>query len=107
MTLHVRFSKSVISLIVFSVAALLSVGCSRENFSKQKTITAWICSDANFKRFASKDSVDFYLDKIKATGFNRICVDVKGADGQVLYDSEFLPQLKNEGSFVLENRGWD
>ena len=56
--------------IVFSAAAAVFAGCGRENHSKEKTITAWICSDANFQRFATKDSVDWYLDKIKATGFN-------------------------------------
>lgn len=93
--------------IVFSAAAAVFAGCGRENHSKEKTITAWICSDANFQRFATKDSVDWYLDKIKATGFNQVCVDVKGADGFVLYNSEFLPEFKGEYGFVLENRGWD
>lgn len=101
------FNRFISSLIAFSASALLFAGCSGEKSSQGKTITAWICSDANFERFASKDSVDWYLDKIKATGFNQVCVDVKGADGQVLYNSDFLPAFTEHDGFVLENRGWD
>lgn len=103
----VRLFKAALPLIVFSVAALLAAGCGRENSSGGSTITAWICSDANFERFATKDSVVWYLDKLKATGFNQVCVDVKGADGFVLYDSEFIPQMTEQGDFVMEDRGWD
>ncbi len=91
--------------MVFSVAGLSA--CNRKTSSEKKTITAWICSDANFARFATRDSVDWYLDKIKQTGFNQVCVDVKGADGQVLYESDFLPALKECKGTVIEDRGWD
>ncbi len=102
---RVNLSKNLLILSVFSVVALC--GCGREKSSEEKTITAWICTDANFARFATRDSVDWYLDKIKQTGFNQICVDVKGADGQVLYRSDFLPVLTEHEGVVIENRGWD
>ncbi len=92
-------------MFVLSAAALS--GCGRKNISSQKPITAWICTDANFARFATRDSVRWYLDKIKQTGFNQVCVDVKGADGQVLYNSDFLPVMTEHGGVVIENRGWD
>ena len=91
--------------VVLSAAAL--TGCGRKNLSGEKAITAWICTDANFARFATRDSVDWYLDKIKDTGFNQVCVDVKGADGQVLYHSDFLPTMTEHAGRVIENRGWD
>lgn len=65
-----------------------------------------MCIDANFERFSQKDSISFYLDKAKETGFNHIVVDVKGVDGFVLYQSDFLPQLKSHGGFYFE-RDWD
>ncbi len=103
---HVSFYKITLLIsVVLSAAAL--TGCGRKNLSGEKAITAWICTDANFARFATRDSVDWYLDKIKDTGFNQVCVDVKGADGQVLYRSDFLPTMTEHAGTVIENRGWD
>lgn len=103
---HVSFYKITLLIsVVLSAAAL--TGCGRKNLSGEKAITAWICTDANFARFATRDSVDWYLDKIKDTGFNQVCVDVKGADGQVLYHSDFLPTMTEHAGRVIENRGWD
>lgn len=65
-----------------------------------------MCIDANFERFSHKDSICWYLDKAKATGFNQVVVDVRGVDGRVLYDSEFIPKLTEVDGYVCE-RDWD
>ena len=53
----------------------------------------WMCAEANFERFSTRDSIDYYLDKIKETGFNHIVVDIKPIQGKVLYDSDICEQL--------------
>ncbi|WP_298708275.1 alpha amylase family protein [uncultured Chitinophaga sp.] len=45
----------------------------------------WFDAEANFKRFSSKDSIRFYLDKTKAAGFNQVVIDVRPIYGDVLY----------------------
>lgn len=91
-------------IILLAAAAILSAACTSK---PQKDKSLWICDDANFKRLSTKDSICFYLDKARETGFNRVVVDVKGAAGMVLYDSEFLPSRTREGGFELGERGWD
>lgn len=54
----------------------------------------WFDATANFERFAVRDSVDLYLDKACRAGFNRIVVDVRPVEGDVLYNSDLLPRLK-------------
>lgn len=71
-----------------------------------KDKSLWICDDANFARFTHKDSIAFYLDKAKATGFNRVVVDVKGAGGYALFKSDFVPPFVEEGGVVC-HRDWD
>ncbi|MCM1449798.1 MAG: family 10 glycosylhydrolase [Clostridiales bacterium] len=66
----------------------------------------WMCAEANFERFATKDSIDFYLDKIVETGFNHIVVDIKPIQGKVLYDSEVCEQLTTVHDTEV-NRDWD
>ena len=65
-----------------------------------------MCIDGNFQRFSQKDSICFYLDKAKETGFNHVVVDVRGIDGHVLYESDFLPELTQVEGFTCE-RDWD
>lgn len=71
-----------------------------------KEIMLWIDASANYERFAKKDSITFYLDKIKDTGFNTIVVDVKGVEGDCLYNSSILTHASTLGS-VTVSRDWD
>ena len=66
----------------------------------------WFDASANFKRFAEKDSIDYYLDKAVEAGFNRIVVDVRPVEGEALYKSEILPEMTRIGETVVE-RDWD
>ena len=74
---------------------------------EEKPVYLWLDAEANFKRFSYQDSICYYLDKIKDTGFNHIVVDVRPIYGDVLYKkTSFMTQLTSVGNFsrTLE---WD
>lgn len=68
-----------------------------------------IAADANFLRFSSRDSIDFYLDQAHDAGFNHIVLDVKPNYGKVLYRSQILPYLDFIEGVTPEplGRDWD
>jgi len=71
-----------------------------------KPIQMWIDAHANFSRFSTKEAIKSSLEKMKATGFNEIYVDVKPGIGYALYDSDILPQLTKWDTETV-TRGWD
>jgi uncharacterized lipoprotein YddW (UPF0748 family) len=75
--------------------------------SKEKPKILWFDSEANFKRFSSKDSICYYLDKAKGAGFNEIVVDVRPVQGDVLYKSKILEPLTDFGDGYEYKRDWD
>ena len=58
---------------------------------KKKPALMWFDAEANFERFSHKDSIDYYLDKIKSLGFTHAIVDIRPITGEVLYQSQFAP----------------
>ena len=96
--------KRIICSITSFLLVLLAISSCVGRVEKPKYL--WMCIDANFERFSHKDSICFYLDKAKQTGFNQIVVDVRGVDGLVLYDSEFIPKLEEVDGYRCE-RDWD
>ena len=85
------------------------VGCApKSNYDTLggKPKYLWFDASANFKRFAEKDSIDYYLDKAVEAGFNRIVVDVRPVEGEALYKSEIVPEMKRLGATIIE-RDWD
>lgn len=90
--------------IFFSVFSFVSCNGNKVRVEKPKYL--WMCTEANFERFSSKDSIMFYLDKAKETGFNHIVVDVKGVEGNVMYESRIFPKLKEINGFTCD-RDWD
>lgn len=68
-----------------------------------------IAADANFLRFSSQDSIDWYLDRCRETGVNHIVLDVKPNYGKVLYRSQYLPYLDYIEGVTPEplGRDWD
>jgi len=74
--------------------------------SGDKSIQLWIDAHANFSRLATKENITSYLEKIKATGFNEIYLDVKPGIGYALYNSDILPQLTQWGDEKVD-RDWD
>lgn len=97
--------KRTINLLFALLTAIVSLpSCTGSNVEKPKYL--WMCIDANFERFSHKDSICYYLDKAKETGFNQVVVDVRGVDGLVLYESDILPKLVEVDGFRCE-RDWD
>ena len=92
---------------ILILAALAAAACdNRPHAAAGKPKYLWFDATANFERFAVRDSVDFYLDKACRAGFNRIVVDVRPVEGDVLYNSDLLPRLKTiDGTTV--DRDWD
>lgn len=75
---------------------------------EEKPVVLWIDAEANFSRLRAKPDIKHYLDKVKESGFNTIVVDVKPVQGDVLYDSDFLPHCTKLGyGAAIENRGYD
>jgi uncharacterized lipoprotein YddW (UPF0748 family) len=73
---------------------------------KEKMI--WLDAEANFLNFSTREKVEALLDKIKETGFNKIVVDVHPVVGEVLYDSDFMPEIGNTfGGHTIAPRDWD
>lgn len=74
---------------------------------KDKPVVLWIDAEANFSRFRAKPDIKHYLDIAQDAGFNTIVVDVKPVQGDVLYESSFLPECRKLGYGTIENRGYD
>jgi len=71
-----------------------------------KPIQMWIDAHANFSLFADKANITAYMEKMKATGFTEVYVDVKPGIGYALYNSDILPKLTKWDN-VTVNRNWD
>lgn len=74
---------------------------------EEKPVVLWIDAEANFSRLRNKTNIRRYLDLAKESGFNTVVVDVKPVQGDVLYDSEFLPDCTSLGGATVEDRGFD
>lgn len=73
----------------------------------EKPVAIWIDAEANFGRLKTKTDIRFWLDKIEKAGFNAIIVDVKPVQGDVLYDSDFLPTCTSLGGATVPDRDFD
>lgn len=96
-------------------ALLAAAACSACNGGSQNPPQAresqfakylWFDAEANFARFASQDSIRYWLDRTVEAGFNRIVVDVKPVEGDVLYKSDFMPELLDFRGTKID-RKWD
>ncbi len=80
----------------------LFTGCSQQKEKSAidlKKKLMWFDAEANFERFSYPDSIDFYLEKIKNIGFTDAVVDIRPITGEVLYKSEFAPQMTEWDGF--------
>jgi uncharacterized lipoprotein YddW (UPF0748 family) len=83
-----------IVLAMMMTAALFS--CENNREQQQENIAPkliWIDATANIERFNHKDTIDYYLEKVKELGFTDIVVDVRPISGHLLYDSQYAPKL--------------
>ncbi|MDR0939362.1 MAG: family 10 glycosylhydrolase [Mediterranea sp.] len=93
----------IITLSLFAASSPLA-GKGKEPAATPKYL--WFDAEANFERFASRDSITYYLEKAKKAGFNQVVVDVKPIYGGALYKSEILPPLTVVRGKVVR-RDWD
>lgn len=91
------------------ILILLSLSCAKEkkNNMEEKPKILWLDAKANFQRFSSQDSIRYYLDLAKKTGFNEVVVDVRPMQGDVLYKSRILDPLTSFGDGYTYERDWD
>ncbi|WP_101690913.1 alpha amylase family protein [Dysgonomonas massiliensis] len=85
-------------LVVFVTIASVLASCNskKDNLDIDpigKQALMWFDATANFERFSHKDSIDFYLQKIKDLGFTHAVVDIRPISGEVLYDSKIAPKM--------------
>ena len=77
-------NKSIISFFLLLFATCSFAG----NRGKEQPKYLWFDAEANFERFASKDSISYYLEKAKSVGFNQVVVDVYNPQIQISAESE-------------------
>ena len=86
-------------LLYAALLALLLTACRNAPDATPKAALMWFDATANFERLSTPDSIDFYLEKIKSLGFTHAVVDIRPISGEVLYESEYAPQLKEWKGF--------
>ncbi|HMM01760.1 MULTISPECIES: family 10 glycosylhydrolase [unclassified Dysgonomonas] len=95
-------------LILFFIVFVCTACSNKEKETDTgKPKILWLDAEANFKRFSDQDSIRFYLDLAKNTGFNGIVVDVRPMEGDVLYKSKILKPLTTFGDGYVYERNWD
>ena len=84
-----------ISFFIGIICILCFVSCNNTSKKKsEKPKYIWVDAQGNFARFSNKDSIIYYLDKIKETGFNTVVVDARGLNGYANYSSKILPSAR-------------
>ena len=75
-------------------------GCSANKTVEDKQqALLWFDATANYARFASPDSIDFYLDKCADAGVTDIIIDVRPITGETFYKSDIAPFLGEWNGF--------
>lgn len=85
-------------LLVFCFTGVMAKTNSTSKPVKPKLM--WFDAEANFKRLSTKDSIDYYLNKIKQVGFTDVVLDIRPIMGDVLYDSKYAPRLREWDGFT-------
>ena len=90
--------KKSLLLLALGMLVLSSYGGTKKMVKMEETpvkpALMWFDAEANFGRFNQKDSIDYYLQKIKSLGFTHAIVDVRPITGEVLYDSKYAPRME-------------
>lgn len=74
--------------------------------TKAKPKLLWFDAEANFQLFSKKENVVAYLDLAKKVGFNQIVLDVRPLQGDAMYKSKIVPEVKTIHGVTI-NRDWD
>ncbi len=93
--------KTTVYTLFIGIVLLTSCNQKTEKIKNiDKPSLMWFDAEANFKRFSYPDSIDFYLEKIKNIGFTDAVVDIRPITGEVLYKSDYAPQMNEWDGFV-------
>lgn len=98
--------KTTLTFLILLSLVTVSSGQKKEQQKEEKPKLMWFDATANFERFNHKDSIDFYLKKIKSLGFTDAVVDMRPISGHVLYRSEYAPFL-SEWDGVKRDESFD
>ncbi len=74
-------------------ALLLSFACCAPGKDAENRNYMWFDCEANYATLSHPDSIEFYLEKVRALGFGNVVVDVKSIMGETLYDSGIAPYM--------------
>lgn len=69
--------------LLTALVALLAIACTS---APEKPKYIWM-ADVNYSRLSTRDSVAYWLDKSRETGFNWAVLDVRGVDGVLRTDN--------------------
>ena len=86
-----------ITIVLLSSLLIIALGACKNatpQVENGKPALMWFDAEANFERFSNPDSIDYYLTKIKSLGFTHAIVDVRPITGEVLFDTEFAPKMR-------------
>lgn len=87
-----NITKLIISLLI-TTGLYSCTGSSNNELAEVAPKLMWIDATANIERFNNKDTIDYYLEKVKELGFTDIVVDVRPISGHLLYVSDYAPLL--------------
>lgn len=83
-------------LILMLLIATVGTSCTssvKESIKDDRPMLMWLDATANIQRFSNKDTIDYYLTKLKDLGFTDVVVDMRPISGYVMYDSDIAPKL--------------
>lgn len=87
-----------ITMLVFVLSACKTRGKQIVG-ETNKPALMWFDAEANFERFSNPDSIDYYLTKVKSLGFTHAVVDVRPITGEVLFETETAPKMREWEGF--------
>ncbi len=88
------------SLIFICLLFIFSAFSCKETPKEVSPKLMWFDATGNFDRLSYKDTIDFYLKKIKDLGFTHAVVDIRPISGEVLYNSKIAPVMKEWKGFT-------
>ena len=94
-----QITKKISIKILFALLLFVyfNISCNTSNNppqDKPRPKLMWLDATANIQRFNNKDTIDFYLTKLKDLGFTDVVVDMRPISGYVLYDSDIASKLR-------------
>ncbi|MDG5799161.1 alpha amylase family protein [Marinilabiliaceae bacterium ANBcel2] len=88
--------RKLISRVALFLSVVFITSCDKyEKVDESKEMFMWFDVEANFERLSYPDSIAYYLDKVKEAGFTDVVLDIKSITGEVTYQSDYAPYMKD------------